>query len=137
MTANTELKSRSIMRQCARFERCSAPICPLDLLEDERDYIRGEQKCTSPKSRRIKVGRDSELPRKGLTKSEWAASQRWERLSDTEKAHRTAKLGQVRSIYTGDLKAYSPRGIQSRQTREDPEMLVQIDRKRGSPHGNN
>jgi len=33
----SDFPSQQLMRQCPRFERCSAPICPLDLLQDERD----------------------------------------------------------------------------------------------------
>lgn len=73
------------MRQCPRFQRCSVPICPLDLLQDERDYLPGEPKCTMAKSIRYRIGQDNDLPRKGLTKMEWAARQRYLNRSPEEK----------------------------------------------------
>lgn len=89
---NIESRVTEITRECPRYERCSVPICPLDLLQDGRTRLAGEPVCTLPKSRRLRIGQGSELPRQGLTKKEWAARQRWESLTEAERQCRMAKL---------------------------------------------
>lgn len=34
-----------IPESCPRFDRCSAPLCPLDLQRDRRTYLNGEPTC--------------------------------------------------------------------------------------------
>jgi len=70
------------MKTCPRFKRCSVPICPLDELKNERVYLKGEQKCSLSKNKRVKLGKD--LPWKGLWPAEIAAIKRWENLSPEE-----------------------------------------------------
>lgn len=72
-----EFGSLNIMRLCPRFDRCSAPICPLDIDQDRRDFLKGEPVCRLPKAKRYAIGIDTPLPRKGMTKQEWAAHIRW------------------------------------------------------------
>ena len=85
MKADQEYESRKLMEKCPRFIRCNAPICPLDLLQDDRDFILGEPKCTMAKSIRMRIGKNSGLPHMGLTKMEWAASLRYRKLSLEER----------------------------------------------------
>ena len=80
-----EIASDVLMRQCPRFDRCSVPICPLDVLQDQRDYLLGELKCTLSKTRRYRIGKGTELERQGLTRREWSAKVRWDNLSEAEK----------------------------------------------------
>ncbi len=89
---NAETQSIEIMRQCQRFDRCSVPICPLDLLQDNSTRLEWEPVCTLSKSKRLRIGQGSELPRQGLTKKEWAARQCWQSLTEAERQCRIAKL---------------------------------------------
>ena len=84
-----------IMQQCPRFERCSAPICPLDVDQDNRSYITGEPKCSLPKSKRIAIAQNTALPRQGMTGKEWSGMIHWNRKSEVEKLSKLAKLRQV------------------------------------------
>jgi len=94
-----EQKSVEIMKQCHKFEDCSAPFCPLDLLQDSRTRLSGEPKCTLSKVRRLKIGKD--LPRGGMTKREWSAKLKWDAMSDDARALETARIrGVLRSEHT-------------------------------------
>ena len=101
---NLEKKSLEITRQCPRYERCSVPICPLDLLQDSRTRLAGEPVCTLPKSKRLHIGQGSKLPRQGLTKQEWAARIRWQSLTEAERQCRIAKLRPFRRVIHGARK---------------------------------
>lgn len=98
----SEAEVLKIMQQCPRFKRCSVPVCPLDLKQDDRVRLPAEPKCTLPKSKREKIGKGTALPRQGLTKREWAAQEYWRTLDESEKANRTAQLRPFRSISTRD-----------------------------------
>jgi len=41
----TEIDCYNSMKRCVRFERCNAPLCPLDPDVEKRTYIRGEAVC--------------------------------------------------------------------------------------------
>jgi len=105
MKNETAIKTQAlqIMQKCPHFGRCSAPFCPLDPDQDERDYGKDESKCNLSKKKRYAIGIGSDLPRKGLTKMEWAAQQRWNGLDETEKQRRQAKLRGLGLDYTGDF----------------------------------
>lgn len=103
MRVLTELESLQIMRKCPRSERCSVPICPLDLLQDYRDSISGEPKCGLSKAKRLKIAEGTDLERQGMTKLERAAHIRWQRLSESEKERRNTVLRQNKSNYTGNF----------------------------------
>ena len=98
MSDNPESRVVEIMKRCPRFARCSVPICPIDLLQKHRTRLPGEPKCTLGRSARLRVGRNANLPLQGLTKREWAAKQRWNALSDSEKLRRNAHLRQISPI---------------------------------------
>jgi len=82
MTDFTEQECVEIMRRCPRWNKCSVPICPLDLNQSARVKLPGEEKCTLAKSIRTRIGRDTSLPMQGMTSREWSASQRYAQLSD-------------------------------------------------------
>jgi len=98
---SSEIESHQIMIRCPKFQNCSAPVCPLDLLQDYRTALRGEPKCTLKKSRRLKIAKETKLERQGFTRTEWAAKKRWEGLSESEIKRRMAKLRPFRSNLTG------------------------------------
>jgi len=89
MNESTGLK---IMQQCPRFERCDVPICPLDPNQDQRTSLVGEKRCPLAKSYRVRIGKSAGLPRKGLTRKEYAAKERWDQLDESEKLRRTSYL---------------------------------------------
>ena len=101
---SSELHDNAIMQQCPKFIRCSAPNCPLDNDQEDRDYIKGEPICTLSKNKRLKIGNDTPLPYQGLTKREWSAKKAWEALLEADKAERITRLcfkGHIRSISPG------------------------------------
>lgn len=89
------------MKKCPRFEICSVPICPLDSGQDNRTYLKREPRCTLSKAIRHRIGVAAGLPRQGLTKSEWAAKERWRGISESERTRRTVNLRPFRSILHG------------------------------------
>ena len=99
----TKSHADALMKLCPKYIRCSAPICPLDLFQDDRDYIKGESKCRLSKSERIKIAKGKNLPRQGMTKREWSAYKYWNGLNETKKAQRIADLSQFSSISSGIL----------------------------------
>lgn len=68
----TEKENVVIMKKCSHFDRCSSPLCPLDFYQKERMRLVDEPKCTMRKASRYRIGKNTELPYKGLTKQEWA-----------------------------------------------------------------
>jgi len=60
-------------KQCHRWQKCSVNDCPLDPDQDDRKSLKidPEQKCKSKKWRRLKIAKDSDLPRRGLTRREF------------------------------------------------------------------
>jgi hypothetical protein len=92
MKTFSETHANAIMKLCPRFLRCSAPICPLDLLQEKRSYIKGEPKCGLSKSRRIKIAKGTSLLRRGMTKREWSAYKYWQDLTEAEREKNFARL---------------------------------------------
>ena len=103
MNKQSKKAADAIMKLCPKFIRCSVPICPLDLFQEERDYIKGEPKCRLSKSKRIKIAKGTDLPRQGMTKREWAAYKYWQNLNNTEKAKNLAHLRAISSISSCNL----------------------------------
>ena len=100
--------SDDIMRECPRFSGCSAPLCPLDALQDYRDTWPNEPVCKLPKSTRVRLAEGSDLERGGMTKREWAASNTWNSQNAVEKTRRIANLKQNSSICTGSGDRLAP-----------------------------
>lgn len=92
MRSEQVAEARRIMEECPRFSRCSVAICPLDLFADCGTRLPGEPKCTLAKSIRLRIGTETELPRQGLTRHEWAARRRWELLSESQRRRSLANL---------------------------------------------
>jgi hypothetical protein len=82
------------MENCPRFKFCSANRCPLDSDIDLRNEIKGEEKCGMAKSIRLRIGKEFNLEKMGLTEREWSARKRYENLSpeDKEKLVRRGSL---------------------------------------------
>lgn len=61
--------------KCPKFEKCNAPICPLDPEMKKRIYRKGDERCNIEKSIRVKLG--SSLQWKGKLPSEIAGENTW------------------------------------------------------------
>lgn len=63
--------------ECQNYIKCSCNVCPLDPLQDDKESLKGEEKCTLRKATRLKIGikYSNLLPRQGLTKRQWAGKQ--------------------------------------------------------------
>ena len=65
------------MIDCPRWNRCSAPICPLDRgMEKRSGPVAAEPTCTPPKAKRMELAKG--LPWRGLWPAELGAYKRWE-----------------------------------------------------------
>ena len=60
------------MAKCPHFNRCSAPICPLDEFSFQRVYLSNEPKCDMEKPVRFRIGRD--MPSLGLLPQELSST---------------------------------------------------------------
>lgn len=65
------MNEKESMNLCPKFGHCSASRCPLDPMMDKLKAYSDEPKCTLRKSTRYKIGKNSQLPHKGLTKQEY------------------------------------------------------------------
>ena len=64
---------------CPRFDGCSVNVCPLDPLQNDKNRLQNEPKCTMRKSVRKRIGKkhSKALPLKGLTKREHSGMKNW------------------------------------------------------------
>ena len=95
-SGNKETLSVESMSYCARFEICSAPKCPLDILIDLRFQDPEDPKCEMAKATRRKYWLSmpdeikSELRYQGYLESEYtrmrSAKERWLALPEQQKA---------------------------------------------------
>ena len=95
-----------IMRQCSKYESCSAPKCPLDNLTDLRTYVKGDPKCDMAKATRhaywesLPEDMRKMLPHEGYFKSEYtrmkAARERWLALPEDKRAEIRARMSGLR-----------------------------------------
>lgn len=65
----------AVLASCPQFSTCTCQDCPLDARNDIRVFWPGEEICTARKSTRLRLG--SSLPRKGLTRREFAQATRY------------------------------------------------------------
>ncbi|AKA49051.1 hypothetical protein IX51_07990 [uncultured archaeon] len=106
-TNDKESLSLESMSYCSRFEICSAPKCPLDILIDIRTSIEDDPKCEMAKPTRHKYWLSmpdelkSRLPYRGYLSKEYnrklAARKRWDSLTDEQRKEirdRLSKGGQ-------------------------------------------
>ena len=101
-----ESRSFEAMRTCSRFEFCSAPKCPLDVLINSRSEINGDPKCEMAKATRHKYRESlpdllkSNLPFQGYFESEYtrmkAARARWDALPEEKKAGMRERMKNIR-----------------------------------------
>jgi hypothetical protein len=82
----TEEQNVVVMRQCPRFEHCSATKCPLDYWQGVRVKLAGDESCGVAKSIRMRIGKNTKLPLKGLTQREFTGQRHWDQKSDSEKS---------------------------------------------------
>jgi len=92
-----------VMKRCPRFDRCSAPVCPLDAKQDDKERLPDEPKCGLSKNRRLELAKGHDLPYGGLTKAEYAVKDRWSKLSESEKAVKVRQLEANRAKTVGNL----------------------------------
>jgi len=85
------------MLDCPGWDRCSAPICPLDRGMAQRVAVDGcatggirEKRCTLPKSERMELGRD--LPWLGLKPRELAGTRQWAGATSEERSGKARQL---------------------------------------------
>ncbi len=102
-----ESRSFEAMKTCSRFEFCSAPKCPLDVLINSRSEINGDPECETAKATRHKYWESlspdlkATLPYEGYFRSKYtkmkAARERWESLSESEKEQIRERMRNVRN----------------------------------------
>lgn len=79
------IENLEVMKQCPRFGSCSVNKCPLDPDINLRNELKGEKKCDMAKSVRLRIGKEFNLEKLGLTDREWSARKRYENLSPEDK----------------------------------------------------
>ena len=108
MSGEKEQLSLESMSYCSRFEDCSAPKCPLDILVDIRTEVEEDPKCEMAKATRHKYWLSmpdylkSELKFEGYFESEYnrmrSAKERWNALSEDKKAEIRERMRNVRTV---------------------------------------
>ena len=107
VSGNKETLSLESMSRCARFDFCSAPKCPLDLLIDLRIETETDPKCEMAKPTRHKYWETmpdeikSQLKFEGYFESEYnrmrSAKERWLALPEQKKAEIRERMKNVRN----------------------------------------
>lgn len=84
--------------ECPSYPKCSANKCPLDPRIEERDYVKGEERCKAEKPTRLRIAaKYPDLLRLvGLFKREFQARERWNALDPTKRAERLQALTNAR-----------------------------------------
>lgn len=80
----------AVMKRCPQFQKCAAPLCPLDPLYEERGKRQpGEEKCRAQKPTRLRIVAEAlaegvetaeYLPHGGLTPKEFSDRERGKKL---------------------------------------------------------
>lgn len=86
------------MLDCPKWQRCSAPLCPLDremasrgkTIDARKDGGVKEPRCSLSKAKRMKLG--AELPGLGLFPRELAGMRAWAVKTEAEKASQLARV---------------------------------------------
>ena len=110
MSGEKEQLSLESMSYCSRFEDCSAPKCPLDILVDIRTEVEEDPKCEMAKATRHKYWLSmpdylkSALKYQGYFEPEYnrmrSARERWNALSEDKKAEIRERMRNVRTVKT-------------------------------------
>lgn len=106
-SGNKEAISLESMSRCARFDFCSAPKCPLDILINLRSETDEDPRCEMAKATRHKYWLSmpdflkSELKFEGYFESEYnrmrSAKERWLALPEQKKAEIRERMKNVRN----------------------------------------
>jgi hypothetical protein len=109
-SVNLEALSLESMSRCARFDICSAPKCPLDILVNLRIQDETDHRCEMAKATRHKYwltlpdSIKKELKFQGYFESEYnrmkSARERWESVPDEKKQEILSKLKNASVIAT-------------------------------------
>ena len=109
-SSNKEAISLESMSYCSRFEDCSAPKCPLDVLINLRAETEDDPECEMAKATRHKYWESmpdsikSELKFEGYFESEYnrmrSAKERWLALPEQKKAEIRERMKNVRNNST-------------------------------------
>lgn len=101
-----------IMKCCSRYDACSVPKCPMDILINKRTETDEDPKCDMAKATRHKYWESmpsylrSMLPFQGYYESEYnrikAARERWESMTDSDRQKARERLMSIRSQKPGD-----------------------------------
>ena len=104
---NIEAISLESMSRCARFDFCSAPKCPLDILVNLRSETDEDPRCEMAKATRHKYWESmpdflkSDLKYQGYFESEYnrmrSAKKRWLALPEQKKAEIRERMKNVRN----------------------------------------
>ena len=91
------------MLDCPHYDRCSAPVCPLDPRCDERERKDGERQCRLSRAQRKEIG--AGLPWRGLWPRELAGVRQWERKAATARTQKVRQLaiGREKAAVTNAL----------------------------------
>jgi len=87
---------------CSKFEKCSAPKCPLDSEADTRPPYPDDEKCTMAAATRHKYwqklteSQRNSLTWQGYTRKAYLARVRWSNLPQAIKNEKTALLHEAR-----------------------------------------
>lgn len=85
------------MEMCPRYSKCSVNKCPLDLDIDLRSELEGEEKCGMEKNVRLRIGKQYNLPKLGLTNAEFSGKKKFESKSEEEKSEIRNQMSKVRA----------------------------------------
>lgn len=106
VSGNKETLSYESMSHCSRFEDCSAPKCPLDLLINLRTEVEEDPRCEMAKATRHKYWSSmpdeikTELKFEGYLESEYnrikSARERWLALPEQKKAEIRERMKNAR-----------------------------------------
>jgi hypothetical protein len=86
----------AVLESCPQFDTCNCQDCPLDAMNGLRVVWPGERKCTARRSTRLRLG--TLLPRKGLTRREFAQVTRFYGSVDAYLEHRALKVSEKGAI---------------------------------------
>ena len=87
-----------VITKCPRFSKCSVNKCPLDSDIRLRKELNDEEKCNMEKSVRLRIGKQFNLEKQGLTNAEFSAFQKWNGRSEEEKSEIRNKMIKLREM---------------------------------------
>ena len=87
--------------ECPRFNHCSANVCPLDPLSDEKETLESEDICKVEKPTRLRIGaKYPDLLRfVGYKKREYQSKQAWNNLTPEKRTSNLQRLAKLRKSF--------------------------------------